>query len=76
MNCSKSDLLEQLAAIVGAEWVKQDPADLNNYGKDWTKAYAPAPIAVVLPGSIDAVVDLVKLANRLGLAIVPSGGRT
>lgn len=76
MNCSKPDLLEQLAAIVGAEWVKQDPADLNQYGKDWTKAYAPAPVAVVLPNSVEAVIELVKLANRLELAIVPSGGRT
>lgn len=76
MNCSESELLEQLTAIVGAEWVKQDPADLTTYGKDWTKAYSPQPLVIVLPNSVEAVVALVKLANRVDLAIVPSGGRT
>lgn len=76
MKCSKSDLLQELAGIVGKDWVKTEPGDLANYGKDWTRVYPPKPIAVVLPGSIEAVVAIVRLANKFEVAIVPSGGRT
>ena len=29
--------------------VLTDAADLENYGKDWTKIYPPKPVAIVLP---------------------------
>lgn len=76
MKCSVSDLLSELAGIVGPDWVKTEPQDLANYGKDWTKVYPPQPVAVVLPNTIEAVVAIVKLANQFQIAIVPSGGRT
>ena len=76
MNCSKSEWIEALVAIVGRDWVKTDPADLDSYGKDWTKVYPPDPIAIVLPDSVEAVVALVNFANQFQVAIVPSGGRT
>jgi len=76
MDCSLSDLLEELAGIVGEDWVKTDPDDLTNFGKDWTKVYPPKPIAIVFPNNVEAVVAIVKLANRVNLALVPSGGRT
>ncbi|MDP4597872.1 MAG: FAD-binding oxidoreductase [Pseudomonadales bacterium] len=49
---------------------------LQKYGLDWTRFYIPAPLAVVFPLCADDVVSLVKFANRHGLALVPSGGRT
>jgi len=76
MNCSKVELLEKLVEIVGDDWLKTDPADLETYGKDWTKAYPANPIAVVLPKDTDEVVALVQLANLHEVALVPSGGRT
>lgn len=76
MNCSRPELLERLAELVGADWVKTDADDLQNYGKDWTRAYAANPVAIVLPGSVDEVVAIVALANAEGIALVPSGGRT
>ncbi len=76
MKCSIAELLRQLTDIVGAEWVKTEAADLVAYGKDWTKIYPPQPTAIVLPNSIDAVIAIVKLANQLQVAVVPSGGRT
>jgi FAD/FMN-containing dehydrogenase len=76
MNCSKAELLEKLIEIVGEDWLKTDPADLETYGKDWTKAYRANPIAIVLPKDTDEVVALVQLANLHEVALVPSGGRT
>lgn len=76
MKCSSSELLAKLIAIVGGDWVKTDPADLQNFGKDWTKVYTPNPIAVVFPNSIESVIAIVQLANEVDLALVPSGGRT
>jgi glycolate oxidase subunit GlcD len=76
MNCSKIELLEKLVEIVGADWVKSEPADLENYGKDWTKAYPADPVAIVLPANTDHVVAIVLLANQHQVALVPSGGRT
>lgn len=76
MNCSQAELLGKLAEIVGDEWVKTNPSDLENYGKDWTKAYPAKPIAIVLPRDVDHVVAIVKLANLHQVSLVPSGGRT
>ena len=76
MNCSKAELLEKLVEIVGDAWLKTDSADLETYGKDWTKAYPANPIAIVLPKDTDEVVALVQLANLHEVALVPSGGRT
>ncbi|HQY49203.1 MAG TPA: FAD-binding oxidoreductase [Thermomonas sp.] len=53
-----------------------DPADLEHYGRDWTRRWAPAPLAIALPGSVDEVQAVVRWANAQGVAIVPSGGRT
>ncbi|PCJ27780.1 MAG: FAD-binding oxidoreductase [SAR86 cluster bacterium] len=76
MNCSESELFSELTAIVGEQWLKTSPADLTNFGSDWTKAYEAKPIAIVFPGDIDSVVAIVKLANLQQIALVPSGGRT
>lgn len=76
MNCSETELLKQLTAIVGEQWLKTSPEDLANFGKDWTTAYTASPIAIVFPADIAAVVAIVKLANLHDIALVPSGGRT
>ena len=49
---------------------------MQTFGKDWTSAYQANPLAIVLPRNTDQVVDLVRLANELNFALVPSGGRT
>lgn len=53
-----------------------DPADLENYGKDWTRIYAPDPLAIALPKTTEQVQALVRFANQNQVALVPSGGRT
>lgn len=70
------DILTALADIVGADHVKTATDDLQTYGKDWTSAYPVAPAAAVLPGTIEEVQAIVRLANQHRFAVVPSGGRT
>ncbi|MDR3608482.1 MAG: FAD-binding oxidoreductase [Oligoflexia bacterium] len=59
-----------------ADFLSQKPADLEKYGKDWTKVYAPKPSIVVFPRNTDEVVRLVKLCAQNHMPLVPSGGRT
>ena len=56
--------------------LSEDPSDLTEYGKDWTKVFAPAPSAIAFPRSTEEVSKLLKLCNDAGVAVVPSGGRT
>jgi FAD/FMN-containing dehydrogenase len=53
-----------------------DPADLEHYGRDWTRRWTPAPLAIALPGDVAEVQGIVLWANEQGVAVVPSGGRT
>jgi len=71
-----SQHIEQLRAIVGADKVSTAPDDLQRFGRDWTKAYPPAPSAIVFPRSVEQVQALVQWANAERVALVPSGGRT
>ena len=68
--------LQQLHAIVGEARVLTDTDSLQLYGLDRTTVWAAAPCAIVLPGSIEEVQAIVRLAANEDLAIVPSGGRT
>jgi FAD/FMN-containing dehydrogenase len=69
-------VLEALSAIVGGEQLLTAAAELRHYGLDRTRHWPPAPLAVVRPGSAAEVCDVLRLANRERLAVVPSGGRT
>jgi len=51
-------------------------ADLEHYGRDWTRRWTPAPLAIALPATIAEVQAIARWANVQGIAIVPSGGRT
>ncbi|QSX76213.1 FAD-binding oxidoreductase [Lysobacter arenosi] len=53
-----------------------DPGDMEHYGRDWTRRWTPAPLAVALPSSVEEVQMIMRWANEEGVAVVPSGGRT
>ena len=67
--------LDQLSALLGKRCLT-DPDSAQRYGVDWTKVWAPAPSAVVLPETTEEVQQIVEIANEHGLHLVPSGGRT
>ncbi|QRP64870.1 FAD-binding oxidoreductase [Rhodanobacter sp. FDAARGOS 1247] len=50
--------------------------DLEHYGRDWTRRWTPAPLAIALPATVDEVQAIVRWANEHAVAVVPSGGRT
>jgi FAD/FMN-containing dehydrogenase len=73
---TKPALIEELKTLVEPGKVLTDADSLNTYGKDWTKHFAPAPLAIAFPKSIEQVQAIVRWANQRQVALVPSGGRT
>ncbi len=69
-------MITALHEIFSANRVRTDADALQHWGRDWTRAWSPAPAAVVFPEATDEVVRLVALARAKRLALVPSGGRT
>lgn len=53
-----------------------EPAELVHYGRDWTRRWTPAPLAIALPGSVEQVQAIMRWASAHNVAVVPSGGRT
>ncbi len=68
--------LDALRHAAPALRLKTDPADLEHYGRDWTRRWTPAPLAIALPGDVEEVQAVVRWARAQGIALVPSGGRT
>lgn len=70
-------VIEELSAIVGKENIKVDMAELLTYSYDGTPDQPQVlPDVVVLPGSREEVVGIVKLAKREGLHIYTRGAGT
>ena len=59
-----------------ADFLSEDPSDLAEYGRDWTKVVAPAPSAIAFPRTTGEVSKLLALCSKENIAVVPSGGRT
>ena len=68
-------VLSELGRIVGERHVVHDPHDLRIFERDGSITGA-LPDAVVLPASRDEVVDVVELAAREGIPVVPRGAGT
>ena len=73
---TQSALIVELQALLEPGKVLTDADSLTTYGKDWTKHFAPAPLAIALPKTIEQVQAIVRWANARKVALVPSGGRT
>jgi len=70
---------EFLAVIKTAfpgDFLTQEQAELDAYGRDWTKVFPPKPSAIVFPRTTDEVSRFLKLCSQQKIAVVPSGGRT
>ena len=68
--------LDELLVSFPGDLLSLEPLDLETYGRDWTRAYAPAPLAIARPRTTAGVASMVARCRELGIAIVPSGGRT
>lgn len=73
---SSKDIILALEKVLEPGKIKTDTESLDNWGRDWTKIYDVAPLAIVFPKTTEQVQAVVRLANELEFALVPSGGRT
>jgi glycolate oxidase len=71
----RSDVLDALRSIVGAEHVRTDQASRDSYGVDALKRGHPAD-AVVSPDGADEISAIMRLCGTHGIPVVPRGGGT
>jgi glycolate oxidase len=64
--------LRKLSRILGPERISTRPDDLDLYGTDATRLTYP-PDAVVFPGHIREIADILLLANQERFPVVPRG---
>ncbi|MDX1452909.1 MAG: FAD-binding oxidoreductase [Oleiphilaceae bacterium] len=69
-------IVQALIDVLDEDKVKTDAESLASHGCDWTKIYDVAPLAITFPRTTEQVQAIVRLANQLEFALVPSGGRT
>ena len=69
-------LRDQLAAVVGSRWVRLRPAELLTYETDGLPTHSARPRLVVLPGSRDEVISVVRLLHREKVTWVARGAGT
>jgi glycolate oxidase len=66
-------VLDELAAIVGADHLRSSAADLVPFSRDATPLFAAPPDAVVFPGSTAEVAAVLRLATERRIPVVPRG---
>ena len=69
---TQSALIVELQTLLEPGKVLTDADSLTTYGKDWTKHFAPAPLAIAFPKTIEQVQAIVRWANAHKVALVPS----
>lgn len=68
--------LESLRGKFREDFFSFDPAELKQFGTDWTKLFEPNPGAICFPKTTEEVSEILKICNERGIPVVPSGGRT
>lgn len=68
-------LIADLAAALGASHVLTG-ADIDGYRGDWTHHYTSNPIAVARPGTTAEVSQVMSIAAKHGVPVIPVSGRT
>ena len=66
----------QLPPGFPADFASSDPSDLETYGRDWTKVFAPRAGLLCRPRTTDEVSRLLRHCAQQKIPVVPSGGRT
>ncbi len=69
-------VIETLTHIVGEAHVLTDPQLRAGYETDWTGRYRGEASAVVRPGSVEEVAEIVRACRAARVPIVPQGGNT
>lgn len=69
-------LLSRLAGVVGSQHVLVDPDIIGSYAVDWTGRFRGEAPAVIRPGTVEEVAEVVRACAEANVAIVPQGGNT
>jgi len=69
-------ILEELVSIVGRDNASDDPAVLDAYSTDQSLVLPRRPNYVAMPGSVEEVQEIVRLANRYMTPLVPYSSGT
>jgi len=68
--------LDRIRAVVGAQGIITDAADLEPYIADWRGFYRGSTPAVVRPASTSEVAGVVRICSETRTPVVPQGGNT
>ena len=60
-----SNLVDDLRSFLPQLFLLTEPADLEHYGRDWTRRWTPAPLAIALPTFVLGLLVTVSLALML-----------
>src|SRR4051794_20588730 len=71
-----TDLRTALAAVVGAEHVRDDAGALLTFSTDATPLERGRPDVVVFPATTDEVAAVIRIANERRVPVVPRGSGT
>ena len=69
-------LADALTRIVGARWVRTRPGDLTTFRADGLPTHEATPAMVVLPGTRDETVAVLRLLHAQGIPFVARGAGT
>lgn len=70
------DIATQISEAFPEDIVLRAAEDLQYYGKDSSREFAPRPSVILMPKSEAQVSEILRFCNARGLPVVPSGGRT
>jgi glycolate oxidase len=71
-----ASLEAELAEIVGPRWVRLRPSELAAFRADGLPTHESTPGIVVIPGSRDEVIEVVRFLARAGIPFVARGAGT
>ena len=72
----KPEWYEEAQAILGSKGITDNESELSPWLTDWRGRYTGKAAAMFSPASTAEVAEIVKLANRHKLALVPQGGNS
>lgn len=76
MTRTDDAIVEELRAIAGSRNVLTDARDCAPFLEEWRGYRSGRALAVVLPGSVEEVAAVLRLADANDLAVTPQGGNT
>ena len=68
--------IPRISSVVGAEHVLTQPDLVISYVTDWTGRYKGDALAVVRPGTVDEVAEVLRICSAAGVGVVTQGGNT